>query len=97
MHSVNFGEVYYDALKASKDKANQLFEIIAELPIKILWNIDKELIKQAGNYKVNFKMSYADSFVLASAKINNAQVVSSDHHEFDAVEENSNLKFYWIR
>ena len=97
MHSVNFGEVYYDALKVSKDKANQLFETIAELPIKILWNIEEETIKQAGNYKLNFKMSYADSFVLETAKINNAQVVSSDHHEFDAVEENTNLKFYWIR
>ena len=97
MHLVNFGEVYYDALKISKNNGNKLFETIDKLPIKILWKIDKELIEQAGYYKVNFKMSYADSFVLASAKINNAQVVSSYHHEFDIVEENTNLKFYWIR
>ena len=42
-------------------------------------------------------MSYADSFVLAAANINNAIVVSSDHHEFDTVEKNTNLKFYWLR
>ncbi len=33
-------------------------------------------------------MSLADSYVLALAEINNAQVVSTDHHEFDAVEIN---------
>ena len=53
MHAVNFGEVYYDALKTSINNANQLFDIIENLPIKILWNIDKNLIEQAGNYKVN--------------------------------------------
>ncbi|RLD60435.1 MAG: type II toxin-antitoxin system VapC family toxin [Bacteroidetes bacterium] len=97
MHAINFGEVYYDALKVSKNKANHLFMIIEKLPIKIIWNIDKQLIEHAGSFKVDFKMSYADSFVLSTAKINNAHVVSSDHHEFDTVEQNTNLRFHWIR
>jgi len=42
-------------------------------------------------------MSYADSYVLAMADISNAQVVSTDHHEFDIVEKNTMLKFYWPR
>jgi len=35
MHAVNFGEVYYNALKISKDEANNLFDIIDKLPIKL--------------------------------------------------------------
>jgi PIN domain nuclease of toxin-antitoxin system len=97
MHAVNFGEVYYDALKLSKEKANSLFEIIDRLPVKVLYSIDNEMIKEAGHFKANFKISYADSFVLSMAKIYNGQVVSSDHHEFDIIERKSNLKFFWIR
>jgi len=97
MHAVNFGEVYYDALKTSKDTAEMLFEQMKKLPVKIQWNIDRNTIEIAGNFKINHRMSIADSYVLALAEIYNAQIISTDHHEFDAVEKNSNLKFYWLR
>ena len=42
-------------------------------------------------------MSYADSYILATAEIENAQIVSTDHHEFDIVDKNTKLKFYWPR
>jgi len=71
MHAINFGEVYYDALKTSKEAA--------------------------GKFKINNRMSLADSYVLALAEINSALVVSTDHHEFDAVEKNTNIKFFWLR
>jgi len=97
MHAITLGEVYYDTLRVSKDKALELFETVNELGIQIVWNMDENLIKVAGDFKVNNKMLYADSFVLALAKEYNAQVISTDHHEFDAVEKNSNLKFFWVR
>jgi PIN domain nuclease of toxin-antitoxin system len=97
MHAVNFGEVYYDALKTSKEAAELLFEQMKKLPIKIQWNIDRNTLETAGKFKINNRMSLADSYVLALAEINNALVVSTDHHEFDAVEKNSILKFFWLR
>lgn len=97
MHAITLGEVYYDTLRMDKNKALELFETVNELGIQVIWNIDEKLIKVAADFKVNNKMSYADSFVLALAKIYNAQIISTDHHEFDAVEKNSNLKFYWLR
>jgi len=30
-------------------------------------------------------------------EVDNAIVESTDHHEFDAVEKNSKLKFLWLR
>jgi len=97
MHAITLGEVYYDTLRMNKDKALELFETVNELGIQIVWNMDENLIKVAGDFKVNNKMSYADSFVLALAKEYNAQIISTDHHEFDTVEKNSNLKFFWLR
>jgi len=38
-------------------------------------------IEILGKYKTSFKISYADSFVLALAEQENATVISTDHHE----------------
>lgn len=97
MHAINLGEVYYDTLRRSQQNADELLEYVFKLPINLIWDIDEQLIKTAGHFKVNYKMSYADSFVLATAHIHKGSVVSTDHHEFDTVEQNTNLEFFWLR
>jgi hypothetical protein len=42
-------------------------------------------------------MSLADSFALGLAKQLNARVVSTDHHELDAVEKSGEVQFFWLR
>ncbi|MCP4699437.1 MAG: type II toxin-antitoxin system VapC family toxin [Gammaproteobacteria bacterium] len=98
MHAVNLGEVYYDTLRTcGKQKAVVLFADIAELPIEIIWTLDQALLEAAGRYKTAYRMSYADSFVLALAEQQAAAVISTDHHEFDAVEVTQTLRFCWLR
>lgn len=97
MHAINLGEVYYDLLRSNKDNAEKLFSIISDLQISVIWEVDKDLIRKAGLYKVNFKMSYADSFVLSTAEKKSGVIITTDHHEFDNVEKNTNLKFFWLR
>jgi len=98
IHAVNAGEVYYDMLRVSgKDKASELFEDISELPITVIWGLDISLIELSGKYKTSYRISYADSFVLALAERENAIVISTDHHEFDIVEKTGILSFYWLR
>ena len=97
MHALTVGEVYYDMLRINKLKAEELFRIIDDLQIGIIWTLDKELLQQASYYKVNFKMSYADSYVLATAYLHDAYIISTDHHEFDAVEQQTDLCFFWLR
>ena len=97
LHALTAGEVYYDILRMNKPKAEELFRIIDDLQIGIIWTLDKELLHWAAYYKVNYKMSYADSYVLATAYLNNACVISTDHHEFDVVEQETDLCFYWLR
>jgi len=98
MHSINLTEVYYDAVYVSgEEKAQELFEKITELPITILWDLDISLIKSVGKYKTSYKVSFADSFVLALAEQEKAIVLSTDHHEFDMIEKAEKLSFYWLR
>lgn len=98
MHSINLGEVYYDFYRvAGKDVADALFQDINDLPIEVIWEIDKELIQRVGFYKVNHKVSYADCYFLALTEKLKAIAISTDHHEFDVIEESKLVKFYWLR
>lgn len=98
IHAVNLGEVYYNSLRVSgEEKAKTLFEDIKRLPINVIWTLDIPFIELAGKYKTSFKMSYADSFVLALAEREKGTVISTDHHEFDSVENAGSLSFYWLR
>jgi PIN domain nuclease of toxin-antitoxin system len=46
MHAVNVGEVYYDSLRVSgTEKAQELFDDLACLPITIVWMLDISFLK----------------------------------------------------
>jgi predicted nucleic acid-binding protein len=55
---------------------------------------DLELIRQAAAFKATKKMSYADCFAAALAKLRNAELLTGDR-DFKAVE--SDLKVGWLR
>ena len=98
MHAVNVGEVYYNTLHVcGQKKAGEIFDDLNLLPINLIWTLNESFIKLVGKYKTSFKVSYADSFVLALAEQENAIVISTDHHEFDAVESTEILPFCWLR
>ena len=99
LHSVNLLEIYYDMIKTFDETRarNTLDEILAS-PIRIIYNADLSLIKAAGYFKANYRISLGDSFVLAVAKLNLADIVTADRHEFSVVEnKESGLNFHWIR
>ena len=72
-------------------------EGLSTQPIILIYKMDNNFIKHAGFYKVNYKISFADCFVLALATIKKASIISSDHHEFDDIEKSASLQFKWIR
>lgn len=98
MHKGSIAEVYYDTLRFScKEEAKKIFKVLANLPVSSTNILDNTFIKQIGYFKVNHKISFADSFVLALASTKKAIVISSDHHEFDNIEKTKILSFFWIR
>lgn len=93
MASVNFGEVYYIVLReCGEEKANEIERIIKTLPIEIV-DVDIELAKEAGRFKALHKLSYADCFAGALAKLHKGEVITGDK-EFKALEKE--IKISWI-
>lgn len=98
MHNASLAEVYYDFIKASdKITADDTLLMIGKLPLIFINTVDMDFIKEIAFFKSNFKVSFADCFVLVLAKLQDATIITSDHHEFDAIEKTGNGKFEWIR
>ena len=94
MSVVNWGEVYYSVLRgASPEMAEQKLKEMDAMPIEIV-GADLHQTKQAAIYKAIKKMSYADCFGAALAKIKNAEFVTGDP-EFKEVEKE--IKINWLK
>ena len=97
MSVVNWGEIYYSIYREPRrkwqiTKAHEIAGMRIELvPVDAR---DLELVRQAALFKATKKMSYADCFAAALAKISNAELVTGDR-EFKAVE-NDLKKIRWI-
>ncbi len=97
MHKINFLEAYYDHKRNPAAPKKDFYEIIDGYPIRLVDNLDKGIFNQIVFLKSNFRISLADSFVLATAITHNATIITSDHHEMDVVEKSGLIKFLWIR
>jgi ribonuclease VapC len=94
---VNWGEIYYNTMRrVSQEAAEQKAREIAGLTIEIVGVEDDnlELVRQAAIYKATRKLSYADAFAAALAKIRNAELVTGDE-EFKPVEDE--IKISWLK
>jgi len=94
---VNWGEIYYNTMRTvSQDAAEQKAKEIAGLTIEIVGVDDDnlELVRQAAIYKATRRLSYADAFAAALAKIRNADLVTGDH-EFKVLE--GEIKIDWLK
>jgi PIN domain nuclease of toxin-antitoxin system len=94
MSVVNWGEIYYSVMcGASPAMAEQKAREIAAMPVEIV-PADLHLTHQAAIFKATRKMSYADCFGAALAKIKNAEFVTGDQ-EFKALEKE--IKINWLK
>ncbi|MGA3285436.1 MAG: type II toxin-antitoxin system VapC family toxin [Verrucomicrobiota bacterium] len=91
---VNWGEVYYGMWRAGgQTAADSAAEDLSRLPIELV-DADFNLARQAAIYKATRKMSYADCFAAALAKIKNAEVLTGDL-EFKEIEKE--IKINWLK
>ena len=91
---VNWGEVYYGIWRAGgKAAADEATADISRMPIELV-DADLHLSKQAAIYKATNKMSYADAFAAALAKVKNAELVTGDA-EFKPLEKE--IKINWLK
>jgi ribonuclease VapC len=93
---VNWGEIYYSVLRgASPALAEQKAHEIAAMPIELVAvDTDLQLVRQAAIYKATKRLSYADAFTAALAKLQKAELVTGDP-EFKEVE--GEIRIGWLK
>ncbi len=90
---VNWGEVYYITLReVGRQQADEVAHVISTLPIQVVLG-DLELTKRAAEFKASKKMSFADCYAAALAKLRRAELVTGDK-DFKQVE--GEIKVMWI-
>ena len=93
MSVVNVGEVWYTmAREISEEEANASVKSLRDLRIQFE-NADWELTQEAARFKSQHKMSYADAFAAALAKIKKADLVTGDN-EFKPLD--GEIKISWV-
>ncbi|MBI5823747.1 MAG: PIN domain-containing protein [Chloroflexi bacterium] len=93
MSVVNVGEVWYTlAREVSEEEANAGVKMLSDLRIQFE-NVDWELTMEAARFKSQNKMSYADAFAAALAKVKKADLVTGDN-EFKPLD--GQIKILWV-
>jgi ribonuclease VapC len=91
---VNWGEIYYGMWRAGRQTtADDVAADLSRMPIELV-EADLHLTKQAAIYKAENKMSYADAFAAALAKVKGADLVTGDA-EFKPLEKE--IKIHWLK
>ena len=93
---VNWGEIYYSIMRRLSQEAAEAKALeIAGMPIEIVpVESDLVLARQAAQLKAAHKMSYADAFAAALAKIRKAELITGDP-EFKGMEKE--IKIHWLK
>ena len=98
MHVCNLGEVYYDFFRADGIGAAQTaWANTLTLPLELRRDADDIFIQRVGVIKVTERVSFADAFALALSERLNLPLVTTDHHEFDPIEQKGHFRFLWLR
>jgi len=92
---VNWGEIYYSIARADGEAAaDQKVALLATLAIELVpASDDLHLVREAAKLKAKYRMSYADCFAAALAKIKHAELVTGDP-EFKQVQRD--VRICWL-
>lgn len=72
-------EVYYVTKRTRGDKdADKRFVLIKELPVSVLWNMEEPDVLTSARIKAQFRVSFADSIIAATAFRQDAILVHKD-------------------
>ena len=92
LNYVNLGEVYYITFREKDvNEANETIVLVKRMPIEFV-QVDERIALIAGRIKATYSMSYADAFVVATAIVKEAEIVTGDP-EFESID----MSILWIR
>ena len=97
MHEINLLEIYYGLRRENNESYAKKIVSEVEYFCSIISGLAPNVFYEAGRLKSEFKISLADSIILAEAIALDAFLVTSDHHEFDMIEKHEPVSFLWLR
>ena len=97
MNRVNLLEVYYGFYRDGGSAYALNIVQNVEMSSVLITEFSRDVFLEAGRLKATYKLSLADSVVLAQTILLNGSILTSDHHEFDDIEGKENIHFSWIR
>jgi PIN domain nuclease of toxin-antitoxin system len=97
-HSINLCEVYYDFIRRSDTaRADEAIGDLRSAGVVERSDFDAEVWRPAGTIKAARRLSLADAVCISLAQRLGAQLVTSDHHEFDGVAADGVCPVLFIR
>jgi len=98
INKINLLEIYYNFLREyDSETLKEAYRRIISLPMEINDLLNDDLFYEAARLKATYRISLAYSIALAEASVRKAELLTSDHHEFDIVEANEKIRFRWFR
>jgi predicted nucleic acid-binding protein len=93
MSVINVGEIWYTmAREISEEEANASVKSLRDLRIQFE-DVNWEIAQEAARFKSQNKISYADAFAAALAKVKKAELITGDK-EFIPLD--GDIKISWI-
>lgn len=90
------GEVYYiTKQRKGIEKAKKVVAVIKEFPVKFI-SLGEEEILSSSDFKADYNISLADSYIAGVAYLYNGIVVTKNS-EFKEIEKDKKLEFLWIQ
>ena len=92
MNKVNLLEIYYGVYRDDGiEEVKNVLGKIETLPVKIIDTLTDEVFYEAGTLKATNRISLEDAIAVAEANIRDVELVTCDHHEFDALEKEKKM------
>ena len=83
-NEINLGELYYRVWKdQGKEAAEKAYLHVSQLPLEFI-TVNRAFILAASTWKAQYRISYADAFVVETAQRNNCAILTGDP-EFDTI------------
>jgi predicted nucleic acid-binding protein len=94
---VNLLEIYYGfAGDKGFNYASAVIGKIQDSSVSVIDVISPAVFKEAGRFKVTYKIPLADCFAAATAFVYSAALVTSDHQDFEKISRHEPISFLWL-
>jgi len=98
MNTVNLIEVHYCFYRVlGREKSSLILEQIYAMPIHFIDTVDTIIFSEASRLKAQYAIPLGDAIGLATAVKMKGTFVTADHSDFNELEKNESVPFFWFR